>query len=105
MLLLKRNVEPFKGYWHVVGGHVDENETLKEALTREFKEETDLDVKVGKILGSRVEETFDRIKLIVAFQIISAEGQIKINEENQEFGWFGKTPEKSVFDYFEFLKV
>ena len=27
ILLLKRNVEPFKGFWHVVGGHVEENET------------------------------------------------------------------------------
>ena len=40
ILLVKRNVEPLKGFWHLIGGHVDENETLKEALKREFKEET-----------------------------------------------------------------
>lgn len=32
ILLLKRNVEPSKKNWHVVGGHVEDNETLKEAL-------------------------------------------------------------------------
>lgn len=47
ILPLKRNVEPFKGFWHVVGGHVEENENLKEELKREFKEETGLDVTVG----------------------------------------------------------
>ena len=35
ILLLKRNVEPFKGCWHVVGGHVDEDESLKDAVIRE----------------------------------------------------------------------
>ena len=30
--------EPFKGYWRVVGGHVEENETLKEALKLESTE-------------------------------------------------------------------
>lgn len=36
ILLLRRNVEPFKGYRHLVGGHVEENESLKEAMKREF---------------------------------------------------------------------
>jgi ADP-ribose pyrophosphatase YjhB (NUDIX family) len=74
LLLLKRDVEPFKGRWHVVGGHVEENESLKEALKREFKEETGLDVAVGGIIDGRIEETFDRIKIIVAYEVTSAEG-------------------------------
>ncbi|TRO54424.1 NUDIX hydrolase, partial [Candidatus Bathyarchaeota archaeon] len=72
LLLLKRNVEPFKGYWHVVGGHVEENESLRDAIKREFKEETGLEVTVGSIVAGRVEETFDRIKIIVAFEVTSA---------------------------------
>ena len=84
ILLLKRNVEPFKGCWHVVGGHVEENETLKDSLKREFKEETNLYVEVGKIIGGRIEETFDRTKMIVAFEVASAGGEIKA--ELREFG-------------------
>ena len=38
--MLKRNVEPFKGCWHVAGGHVEEGESPQEALKREYKEET-----------------------------------------------------------------
>jgi len=98
-LLMKRNVEPFKGFWHVVGGQVEENETLKEALKREFKEETNLDVEVGKIIGGRIEETFDRTKMIVAFEVASAGGEIKLNSENTEYAWFSQVPLNSVYDY------
>ena len=48
ILLVKRDVEPFRGCWHIIGGHVEENETLKQALKREFKEKTNLDVKSVK---------------------------------------------------------
>jgi ADP-ribose pyrophosphatase YjhB (NUDIX family) len=103
IFLLKRNVEPFKGYWHVVGGQVEDDETLKEALKREFKEETSLDVEIGKVVGGRIEQTFDRTKLIVVFSIVDAQGEIKINGESGEFGWFSEMPEKSVYDYSNYL--
>ena len=103
MLLLKRNVEPFKGFWHVVGGHVGEDESLKAALIREFKEETGLDVTVGGIIGGRIEETFDRIKIIVAFEVFSAEGEMRLNFENEAYGWFDKVPCDSVYDYAKYL--
>lgn len=105
ILLLKRNVEPFKGCWHIVGGHLEENETLKHALKREFKEETNLDVKIGEIIDARIEKTFDRTKVIVAFVVISAEGEIKLNSESQEYGWFAKIPPNTVYDYSKYLKT
>ena len=104
ILLLKRSVEPFKGCWQVVGGHVEENETLKEALKREFKEETNLDVEVGEIVGGRIEETFERTKIIVVFKVTSAQGEIKLNSENTEYGWFSRVPLKSVYDYSKYLR-
>ena len=103
ILLLKRNVEPFRGFWHVIGGHVEENETLVAALRREFKEETDLDVCIGEVLGGRIEETFDRIKLIVVFKVYNPVGKVKLNEESQEYCWFDHVPTESVYDYSKFL--
>jgi 8-oxo-dGTP diphosphatase len=103
ILLLKRNVEPFKGFWHLIGGHVEENETLKQALQREFKEETSLDVQVGEIIDARIEKTFDRTKIIVAFKVTSAEGEIKLNSESEDFGWFTNIPSNSVYDYAKYF--
>jgi ADP-ribose pyrophosphatase YjhB (NUDIX family) len=79
ILLLKRSTEPFNSYWHLIGGHVEENETLKEALKREFKEETNLDIDVGDIIDGRIEKNSDRIKIIATFKVTSAQGKIKLN--------------------------
>jgi 8-oxo-dGTP diphosphatase len=98
-LLIKRNVEPSKGRWALVGGHVDDHETVKDALKREFKEETSLSVDVDKLIGCREEETFDRIKIILTFQVNSTNSEIKLNQESQEYGWFAHTPANSVFNY------
>ena len=103
LLLLKRSVEPFKGCWHVVGGHVENDESLKAALKREFKEETGLDVAVGSIVAGRIEETIDRIKIIVAFEVVSAEGELRLNPENEAYGWFDDIPCDSVYDYTKYL--
>jgi len=103
ILVLKRSNDPFKGFWHVIGGQVKENETLKEALVREFKEETNLDITIDKILTGRLEETFDQKKIIVAFIIKSANGKIKLNSENKEYRWVKKFPPDSVYDYFQHL--
>ncbi len=103
MLLLKRDVEPFKGCWHVVGGHVEEDESLRDAVKREFKEETGLDVVVGGIVGGRFEETFDRVKIIVVFEVVSAEGEVRLNSENEAYGWFDEVPCDSVYDYSQYL--
>lgn len=103
ILMLRRAVNPFKGYWHVVGGHVEEDESLKEAVKREFKEETDLAVIVGNIINGRIEETFDRIKIIVAFDVTSARGDIRLNSENDAYDWFDEVPCDSVYDYMKYL--
>ncbi len=103
MLLLRRAVEPFMGWWHVAGGHVGEHETLKEALHREFLEETGLEIEVGRVLGGRVEETPDRVKLVVVFEVESFEGEVALNGENSEARWFRRAPRRVVFDYFNLL--
>jgi ADP-ribose pyrophosphatase YjhB (NUDIX family) len=104
ILLLKRAVAPFRGCWHLVGGHVEENETLKEALRREFKEETNLDVEVGEIIDGRIEKTLDRTKIVIAFEVTFAKGEIRLNSESEEYEWFTQIPFNCVYDYAKYLK-
>ncbi len=104
ILLVKRNCEPFKGFWHVVGGEVQDKESFEEALKREFKEETGLDVKIGDALGFRIEKSFDRMKIIVVFKVDSFEGKVKLNHENTAFAWFARFPSYSVYDYSTYLE-
>ena len=44
LLLQQRNRTPEKGYWSIPGGRLDMFETFEQAVKREIKEETDLDV-------------------------------------------------------------
>ena len=84
--------------------HVEENETLKEALKREFKEETNLDIEVGDIIAGRIEESFDRTKIIIAFKVTPVSGEIELNPENKAYGWFAEFPANSIYDYPQHLK-
>lgn len=55
-LIVRRGHEPRKGEWSLPGGHVQLGESLFDAVRREVKEETGLEVHPGPIV-----ETFDRV--------------------------------------------
>ena len=55
-LVVKRAHEPRKGEWSLPGGLLELGESLQDAVRREIKEETGLDIDVGPII-----ETFDRV--------------------------------------------
>lgn len=50
-LLTQRGSEPGRGLWSIPGGAVELGETLREALKREVREETNLEIEVGELLG------------------------------------------------------
>jgi 8-oxo-dGTP diphosphatase len=56
VLLIKRGKDPLRGRWLVPGGTVELGETLQEAVVREVREETGLDV-----VPREVVLVFDRI--------------------------------------------
>ena len=51
IVLIKRKNEPFKDFYALPGGIVEYGETVEEALKREVKQETGLDVEVKRLVG------------------------------------------------------
>jgi 8-oxo-dGTP diphosphatase len=51
VLLARRAHPPFKGFWDIPGGFLDEGEAPLDGLRRELKEETGLDVEPERFLG------------------------------------------------------
>jgi 8-oxo-dGTP diphosphatase len=56
ILLIKRDTEPFKGYWALPGGRAEPGETVEQTIVREAKEETGLDVAVVRKIGEYHEQ-------------------------------------------------
>lgn len=98
ILLIKRNVEPFKGAWAIPGGHIEKYEKAEDAVRREIKEETKLDIQpaflfyVDEIMPG-LEPGFDGHDVVLVFYANTQE-EAKINEESLEFQWL--RPEEAV---------
>jgi ADP-ribose pyrophosphatase YjhB (NUDIX family) len=60
IILVKRGVEPGKGEWSIPGGLIELGETVRDAVIREAKEETGLDV---EIFVDRPIDAFDNIDI------------------------------------------
>ena len=57
VLVVRRGHEPLKGRWSIPGGLVEVGESLQQAVRREIKEETGLDVEPLEMMG-----VFERIE-------------------------------------------
>jgi ADP-ribose pyrophosphatase YjhB (NUDIX family) len=51
LLMVRRGKEPAKGLWSLPGGRLERGEYIADAVAREVKEETGLDVEVLRLAG------------------------------------------------------
>lgn len=51
VLVIKRGKPPFLGRWSIPGGGLEHGERLLDAVRREVREETALDVRIGGLIG------------------------------------------------------
>ena len=80
----------------IPGGHIEAGESMEEALVREVKEETGLDVFEIELLGineSIYSESFQNKKhfIFVDFICSSKSNDVVLNEEAQSYEWIDLT--------------
>ena len=78
-ILLAEHHKAGETYWVIPGGRVKFGETLKETLVREMKEETGLDVEVGKrtLINDFIQKGEVRQVLNIYFEVRPKEGLSK----------------------------
>ena len=93
LLFLKRNNNPAKGQWWFPGGRIRKGESLHEALHREVKEETGLEISSFKLIGVYSRTFPERHDITIAYLCKCKEGKVKLNSEHSEYGLFKKMPD------------
>lgn len=114
ILMLKRNIYPFKGKWVLPGGHLEKDEKIEQTAKREAKEETNLEIDVKKLLEIYSDPDRDpRGRYISAAYIaerINTEKRdidVETNQEATEAQW--KDPskvkrEETGFDHWKMIQ-
>ncbi len=90
----KSKTNPHK--WELPGGKIEKGEFFDEALIREVKEETDLDVKVGDFCEA-VQDDYPHkrtVQLIMYSKDIT--GEVKISDEHDDWMWASADEIKSL---------
>jgi ADP-ribose pyrophosphatase len=88
ILLGRSKKEPIVGKWVIPGGGVKPFEPLPVTVTRELKEETNIDIKPGAVLfvSEVLEEPFDhRIVIYVDAEYVG--GDLKAGDDLSEVRW------------------
>jgi mutator protein MutT len=84
ILVLKRNNVPVKGEWWFPGGRVRKGETLNEALIREVKEETGLEIEVKNLVGVYTRLFPERHDISIVFLCFAKAGNLRLNQEHSD---------------------
>ncbi|MCD4785637.1 MAG: NUDIX hydrolase [Candidatus Eremiobacteraeota bacterium] len=86
-ILLVRHVKGDRQYWLIPGGGLDWGETIEDCAKREIKEETNLDVKIIKLLfiSESVSKEDERhlINLTFLGKALNPEDEIKVLDDDR----------------------
>lgn len=110
ILLIKRKYQPFKNKWAIPGGFVLNNESLKEAVQRELREETGIKINYLEQLytfGNPERDPRGRVISVVYFGLVRPNTfKIFASTDASDVAWFeiNELPELS-FDHKKILDL
>lgn len=110
ILLVKRNIEPCRGMWALIGGYIGWNETVEECVKREVKEEVGLECETTNFIGiysgpNRDPHDLQNIGLAYVLKPVSEKILIQ-KEEVIEAKWFplDNLPTPLAFDHAKIIE-
>ena len=88
ILLGRRRDDPAAGLWDIPGGFVEEQEHPLDALRRELREETGLEIEPTEFLGMWMQPYDDRNVLSLTWLARPAGGDERAGDDLTELRWF-----------------
>ncbi len=107
ILLIRRKHEPFKGMYALPGGFVEYGERTEDAAKREMKEETGLEVEVGRVVGVYSDPKRDPRDhtVTVVYEVKRKGGKIKGGDDASEAKFFSlNSLPPLAFDHGEIIR-
>ncbi len=105
VLLVKRGIQPYLGYWDIPGGFLEQDEHPEIGAMREVREETGLEIQLTEMFGFYMDrysydDTGDHC-LNIYFMAEIVGGQEHPADDAAELAWFApdELPEKIAFDH------
>jgi ADP-ribose pyrophosphatase YjhB (NUDIX family) len=88
VLLVRRAVEPFRGYWDIPGGFCEADEHPTETAIRETREETGLEIELTGLLGLWLDEYGGVTTLNAYYLARPLTEQIQAGSDADGAAWF-----------------
>lgn len=91
VLLVRRAVDPLRGYWTLPAGFIDAGEDPVEAVKRECQEETGLSVEVVRLVNVLFGQEHPRgAHILIVYQARIEEGHLKAGDDVDGAAFFSR---------------
>jgi ADP-ribose pyrophosphatase YjhB (NUDIX family) len=99
LLLVRRARPPFKGYWDIPGGFLEEDEAPRSGAMREAREETGLRIGVDGLIGAYLGRNRGEYTMNLYFTAHVSGGRAKAGDDADELRWFAlkEIPKRIAF--------
>lgn len=100
VLLIRRTIEPFRGYWDIPGGFCEVDEHPAETAIREAREETGLEIELTGLLGLWLDEYAGSATLNVYYLARPLTRRLEPGDDADGAAWFAPNalPRRIAFE-------
>ncbi len=102
LMLTRRGIEPFRGWWDLPGGFLEDGEHPQEGARREIREETGLEVQITRLMGIHMDTYGDTGVSTLNFHYLAEAigGSESPKSDVDMIRWFlpGELPREMAFE-------